>query len=104
LSDFESHNIPGILDKIPYFIALGDRNELEKTLDEHLSEYPTKYISLVDLEQRDKSSILVFPVFLDFVVDDIRDEDNDVATRFNHFLAMSKAGYFAYSMIQTSPL
>lgn len=105
LSDFESHNIPSILDKIPYFVALGDRSELEKTLDEHLSEYPTKYISLVDLEQSDKSaSILVIPIFLDFVVDDIRNEDNDVATRFNNFLALSKAGYFSYLMIQTSPL
>jgi len=105
LSDLESHNIPSMLDKIPYFVALGDRSDLEKVLDEHLSEYPTKYLSLVDLGKSDESStVLVFPIFLDFVVNDVHGEDNGVATCFNDFLAISKTNIVPYIAIQTSML
>ncbi len=94
-----------MLDKIPYFVALGDRSDLEKALDEHLSEYPTKYLSLVDLGKSDESStVLVFPIFLDFVVDDVHGEDNGVATCFNDFLAISQTNIVPYIAIQTSML
>jgi|GEM_PF-4982690 len=103
LSNFESHNIPGMLAEMSYFVAFGNRSDLEKVLDEDLSEYPTKYLSLVDLGEGDAPfTALVFPIFLDFVVDKVHGEDNEVASRFNDFLTISKTDIVPYVAIQTS--
>ncbi|MGB7339322.1 MAG: hypothetical protein WBC91_10560 [Phototrophicaceae bacterium] len=100
LSDFEVQNIPGLLQAASYFIGLGNRSHLETALDEHLSTYPTRYISLLDLHQDAQAvSILIFPIFLDLVI-----EDRDHTTDFNPFLALSKTHQFPFSVVQTAPL